>query len=340
MEKVRILLTGGAGYIGSHTALALLDAGFVPIIIDNFANANPDVVDRLTSIAGQPVKCICGDVCDETLVRGVLKNQRIRGVIHFASHKAVGESVVNPLKYYGNNLIGAVSVLRAMHLEGVKSIVFSSSATVYGNPDRAPVAEDSVRSFTNPYAHIKIVTEDMLHALRHADSEWSIAMLRYFNPVGAHSSGRIGEDPRGTPNNLMPYVAQVAIGKRPFLRIFGNDYPTEDGTGVRDYIHVMDLAEGHVCAITELLKDKQLLTVNLGTGRGTSVLQIVRAFERCTGQTVPFEFMPRRPGDVPTSFADVSLARKLLDWEAKRSLDEMCLDTWRWQSGNPARFDT
>jgi UDP-glucose 4-epimerase len=332
---MNILLTGGAGYIGSHTYVSLVEAGFTPVILDNFANSHPRVLERLERITGRPVLCARGDVLETPFVEQVLRQHAIGGVVHFAGDKAVGESVAKPLKYYHNNLGGAVSLMQAMERAGCGVLVFSSSATVYGDPATVPIREDFPRSHTNPYGHTKLVIEDMLAAQQAAQPSWQVAVLRYFNPVGAHPSGLIGEDPAGIPNNLMPYIAQVATGQRPFLQVFGSDYPTPDGTGVRDYIHVCDLAEGHVAALKALFDRGRSLTVNLGTGQGHSVLEVVRAFERASGRPVPYELVARRPGDVAQCYADPSLARDVLGWRATRTLDEMCADTWRWQSANP-----
>ena len=335
---MNILLTGGAGYIGSHTYVALVAAGFAPVILDNFSNSNPRVLERLQRITGKPVVCEKGDVADHALVAGLLRKHDIAGVVHFAADKAVGESVAQPLKYYRNNICGAVSLFESMRQAGCTTLVFSSSATVYGDPASVPIREDFPRSFTNPYGHTKLVCEDMLGSICAADAAWKVAILRYFNPVGAHPSGLIGEDPSGIPNNLMPYVAQVAVGKREFLNVFGHDYPTPDGTGVRDYIHVMDLAEGHVAALKVLLEQRRGFTVNLGTGQGYSVLDVVKAFEKASGRKVPYRIAPRRPGDVAQCYADPALARRAIGWHATRNLDQMCEDAWRWQSANPNGF--
>lgn len=338
---MKILLTGGAGYIGSHTAVALIEAGYTPVVLDNFSNSHPIVMNRLAKITGRELPLEEGDLLDTAWVEAVLRRHRPAGIVHFAGDKAVGESVAKPLKYFHNNIGGAVSLLRAMESVAgdsgspVPTLVFSSSATVYGDPASVPITEDFPRSHTNPYGYSKLVIEDMLAALRVANPVWRIGVLRYFNPVGAHASGLIGEDPAGIPNNLMPYVAQVAVGKRPCLQVFGDDYATPDGTGVRDYIHVQDLATGHVAALKALLGQGESFTVNLGTGRGHSVLEVVRAFEQASGRPVPFQIAPRRPGDVAQCYADPSLARRLLGWEARRTLDEMCADAWRWQSQNP-----
>ena len=339
---MKILLTGGAGYIGSHTFVALRDAGFEPVILDNFANSHPAVLERLERITGQPVLLERGDVLDTPWVEAVLRRHQPVGVVHFAGDKAVGESVAQPLKYFHNNIGGAVSLMRAMtavHADGsvpaVPTLVFSSSATVYGDPASVPITEDFPRSHTNPYGHSKLVIEDMLTAVRKANPVWRVGTLRYFNPVGAHPSGLIGEDPADIPNNLMPFVAQVAVGLRPYLNVYGNDYATPDGTGVRDYIHVVDLAAGHVAALQALLGQGESFTVNLGTGRGNSVLEVVRAFEAASGRPVPYQFAPRRAGDVAQCYANAALAKQLLGWETRHTLDQMCADSWRWQSGNP-----
>ena len=335
---MNILLTGGAGYIGSHVYLALVQAGFRPVILDNFSNSQPAVLQRLHQISGQAVICEQGDVLDTPWVEAMLRRHQIDGVMHFAGDKAVGESVGQPLKYYRNNVSGAVSLLQAMQAASCKTLVFSSSATVYGDPASVPITEDFPRRHTNPYGHTKLVIEDMLTALCSAEPSWCVGVLRYFNPVGAHPSGLIGEDPSGIPNNLMPFVAQVAVGKRPFLNVYGSDYPTPDGTGVRDYIHVQDLAAGHVAALQALLKQGRSFTVNLGTGRGISVLEVVKAFEHASGRPIPYRLAARRPGDVPECYANPALAHSLLGWRAQHTLADMCADAWRWQSGNPEGF--
>lgn len=331
----KILLTGGAGYIGSHTYLALVSAGFTPVILDDFSNCSPAVLDRLQRLAGHPALCERGSVTDSRLVQRLLEQHRIHAVIHFAGFKAVGESVAQPLKYYANNIGGMVALLQAMEAAACRALVFSSSATVYGDPASVPITEKFPVSHTNPYGHTKLVCEDMLASLRVASPLWRMGVLRYFNPVGAHPSGLIGEDPAGLPNNLMPYVTQVAVGKRPYLNVYGRDYNTPDGTGVRDYIHVQDLAQGHVAAVQALLGKGESFTVNLGTGRGHSVLELVSAFERASGKAVPYQFAPRRAGDVAQCYADPSLAQDLLGWAATHSLADMCADAWRWQQGNP-----
>ena len=330
-----VLLTGGAGYIGSHTFTALSDAGFTPVILDDFSNSHPEVLDRLAHLTGRRVLCESGSVIDTGFVAEVIRRYECVAAIHFAGFKAVGESVQQPLKYYHNNVGGLVSVLQAMETAGCKSIVFSSSATVYGDPDNVPITEQCRCAPESPYAHTKLMCEDILTSLRASDPAWRVGILRYFNPVGAHPSGLIGEDPDGIPNNLMPYVTQVAVGRRDKLNVFGNDYPTPDGTGVRDYLHVTDLAEGHVAAVRALLARHDSFTVNLGTGEGTSVLGVLHAFERASGRPIPFVFAPRRVGDVAEYFADVSLAKTLLNWRALRTIDDMCRDSWHWQQSNP-----
>ncbi|WP_048440568.1 UDP-glucose 4-epimerase GalE [Caenimonas sp. SL110] len=332
---MNILLTGGAGYIGSHTYVALLEAGYTPVILDNFSNSHPAVLGRLQRVTDRQVLCETGDVRDTAFVQDVLRKHSIQAVIHLAGDKAVGESVANPLKYYFNNLGGAISLMQAMQAVDCKVLVFSSSATVYGDPASVPIAEHFPRSHTNPYGHTKLVIEDMLAAQSAARPDWKVAVLRYFNPVGAHACGLIGEDPAGIPNNLMPYISRVALGQLPFLEVFGGDYPTPDGTGVRDYIHVCDLAEGHVAAVRAMLGGSSGMQVNLGTGRGYSVLEVVRAFEQASGRTVRHRIAPRRPGDVAQCYANPGLARQQLGWQARRTLEQMCADAWRWQSGNP-----
>ncbi|MFT7723292.1 MAG: UDP-glucose 4-epimerase GalE [Roseateles sp.] len=333
-----ILLTGATGYIASHTWLALQRAGYRVVGLDNFANSSPVVLERLAELATAPIEFERADVCDGAALDRVFGQHRPAAVVHFAAHKAVGESVSQPLAYYRNNLGGLVSTCEAMQRHGCSRMVFSSSATVYGAPEQLPLREDAPTSATNPYGATKLMGEQILRDVGVADPAWQTACLRYFNPVGAHESGRIGEDPRGTPNNLMPYVAQVAVGRRARLSVFGNDYPTPDGTGVRDYIHVTDLAEGHVAALRRLLEQPGSLTVNLGTGRGYSVLDLVRAYEAASGRSVPFEIVPRRAGDVAACWADPALARELLGWEARLDLARMCEDSWRWQHANPHGF--
>ena len=334
-----ILLTGAAGYIASHTWLALQQAGYRVVGVDNFVNSSPHVLDRLKELASVPIEFERGDVGDAAQMDEIFERYRPAAVVHFAAYKAVGESVSQPLAYYRNNLGGLVNTCEVMKRHGCTRIVFSSSATVYGAPDQLPLREDAPTSATNPYGATKLMGEQILRDLGVADPAWQTACLRYFNPVGAHPSGRIGEDPRGTPNNLMPYVAQVAVGRRDKLSVFGGDYATPDGTGVRDYIHVTDLAEGHVAALRWLLVNPGSLTVNLGTGQGYSVLDLVRAYEAASGRSVPYEIVARRPGDIAACWADPTLARELLGWEAKLDLARMCEDSWRWQHTNPQGFN-
>jgi UDP-glucose 4-epimerase len=330
-----ILLTGATGYIASHTWLALQDAGYAVVGVDNFANSSPKVLERLTTIGGREPDFVEADVCDAAALDQVFARRRIDAVIHFAALKAVGESTSKPLAYYANNLGGLLALCQTMQAHDCKKLVFSSSATVYGTPEHLPIREDATRSTTNAYGATKLMSEDILLDLERADPSWKIALLRYFNPVGAHPSGLIGEDPRGMPNNLMPYITQVAVGRRERLQVFGNDYDTPDGTGVRDYIHVMDLAEGHVAALRYLLDSKRSITANLGTGRGISVLELVRAFEQASGRNVPYEIVGRRPGDIAACYADPSRARELLGWQTTRDLAAMCADSWNWQRRNP-----
>ena len=330
-----VLVTGGAGYIGSHTVLLLLEAGRRVLVLDNLSNSSRESLERVAAITGKRAEFVEGDIRDTALLDRLFQEHRIGSVIHFAGLKAVGESVAQPLRYYDCNVTGSLRLLEAMDRAGVRHLVFSSSATVYGDPASVPIREDFPLSATNPYGATKLHIEDMLRDLHRADPRWSVALLRYFNPVGAHESGRIGEDPNGEPNNLMPYVAQVAVGKREQLRVFGDDYDTPDGTGVRDYIHVMDLAEGHLAALDALARDGGLITTNLGTGRGYSVLDMVRAFAAASGREVRYQIAERRPGDVASCYADPTHAKTVLGWEAKRGIDTMCADHWRWQSENP-----
>jgi UDP-glucose 4-epimerase len=330
-----ILLTGATGYIASHTWLALAAAGHEVAGIDDFSNSSPEVLGRLAALGADTSRFVRADVRDRAALDRLFAGGEIEAVVHFAALKAVGESVAEPLRYYAVNVGGLVALAEAMQAHGCKTIVFSSSATVYGQPERLPIREDAPLAATSPYGATKLVSEGILKDVERSDPSWRVALLRYFNPVGAHESGTIGEDPRGVPNNLMPYVAQVAVGKRPFLQVFGNDYETPDGTGVRDFLHVMDLAEGHVAALGHLLAGSGSLTVNLGTGRGTSVLELVHAFERASGKSVPYRFAARRPGDVAACYADPSLAKQTIGWRATRDLDAMCADTWRWQTANP-----
>jgi UDP-glucose 4-epimerase len=333
-----ILVTGGAGFIGSHTCVALIAAGYAPLVLDNLSNSDVRVLDRIERITGQRPGWIEGDVRDRALLDRVFAQYRIAGVIHFAGLKAVGDSVADPLGYYDNNVHGTWVLAQAMEAAGVHALVFSSSATVYGETDQLPLAEDAPCSPTNPYGRSKRIVEETLGDWQLARPHWRIALLRYFNPVGAHESGLIGENPQGQPNNLMPFVAQVAVGLRERLVVHGNDYPTPDGTGVRDYVHVMDLAEGHVAALRKVQQAPGLLTLNLGTGTGHSVLQVVHAFERASGRSIPYTVGPRRPGDVPANWADPSRAAEVLGWRARRELDAMCVDSWRWQQGNPRGY--
>ena len=329
-----ILVTGGAGFIGSHTCVALAQAGIPHLILDNFGNSRRSVLERLGRITGVQPLFVEGDVRDADLLARVFAQHPIDGVIHFAALKAVGESVREPLRYYDNNVAGTVALLRAMQVADVRTLVFSSSATVYGEPATVPIREDFPLSATNPYGWSKLMMEQVLADVDAAEpGQWRIARLRYFNPVGAHESGLIGEDPQGEPGNLLPYVAQVAAGQRASLSVYGNDYPTPDGTGVRDYIHVCDLAEGHVAALRYLNKHPGLLTVNLGTGRPVSVLEMVRAFEQASGRAVRYQLVARRPGDVAQCWADPALAQTLLGWSAQHGVDRMCQDAWRWQDG-------
>lgn len=332
-----ILLTGGAGYIGSHMGMALAEAGLPFVIFDNFSNSQRGVLLRMRQIGGTAPAVVEGDVRDAQALDQLFAQYPISAVVHFAGLKAVGESVAQPARYYDNNVAGSISLVRAMERAGVKQLVFSSSATVYGDPVAVPVPESAAVAPANPYGWTKLMLENILRDVAAADPAWRIACLRYFNPVGAHPSGLLGEDPLGLPNNLMPFIAQVASGRRPMLSIFGNDYSTPDGTGVRDYIHVMDLVEGHVAALNYLTKSQpgNFLLANLGTGQGISVLQMVNAFAQYTGQSVPYQMVARRPGDIASCFADPSYARQVLAWQARRGLQQMCEDVWRWQSGNP-----
>lgn len=330
-DKMNVLLTGGAGYIGNHTAVALFEAGHRVVVYDNFSNSDRGALKRLEQILGSSVTTIEGDVRDTALLQRTLTEQQINAVIHFAGLKAVGESVSQPVDYYANNVQGAISLLQAMQAAQCKTLVFSSSATVYGDPKYLPIDEAHPTSATNPYGRSKLHIEEILSDLSASDPSWHIAALRYFNPVGAHASGLIGENPNGIPNNLMPFIAQVAVGKLPQLKVFGNDYDTPDGTGVRDYIHVMDLAEGHLAALKFLTQQSGLHTFNLGTGRGYSVLEMIKAFEAASGKPVPFSVAPRRAGDIASCYASVELSAKKLQWRATRDLKEMCESGWRFQ---------
>ena len=332
---MRILVTGGAGYIGSHTVILLIEAGYEIVIFDNFCNASKEAIKRVEKIVDKEITSVEGDVRNRNDLHKVFKAHKIDAVIHFAGLKAVGESVEQPLKYYDNNVNGTAVLCEVMAEYDCKSIVFSSSATVYGDPHTTPIDENFPLSATNPYGRSKLFVEEILRDLYLSDNDWKIVLLRYFNPVGAHDSGTIGEDPNGIPNNLMPFIAQTAVGKREYLSIFGEDYTTHDGTGVRDYIHVMDLADGHVKAIDKIKDFTEVMTLNLGTGKGYSVLDMVKAFEKASGKTVPYKIAPRRAGDIAKCFANPSYAKKILGWEAKRGIEEMCEDSWRWQSNNP-----
>jgi len=333
---MHILITGGTGYIGSHACVTLLGAGYAVTIVDDLSNSKREVVDRIARIAGERPAFVEGDVRNRELLRHVFADRPVDAVIHFAGLKAVGESVAQPLRYYDCNVGGTIALCEVMAEAGVKTLIFSSSATVYGDPASVPISENFPRLATNPYGASKLMVEDVLADLAKSDPEWRIARLRYFNPVGAHESGLIGEAPSGIPNNLMPYVAQVAEGRREQLRVFGSDYPTPDGTGVRDYIHVVDLAEGHLAALDYLLREGGMLTVNLGTGCGYSVLDMVHAFEATSGRPVPYALVERRPGDIAACYADPALAEQLLGWTAQRGIDEMCRDAWRWQQTQAA----
>jgi len=340
-EATLILVTGGAGYIGSHTCVELLQAGADVTVFDNFSNSHPEALKRVERITGKALRLVRGDCRDRAALVVALRESGASSVIHFAGLKAVGESVQQPLSYYDNNVVGSLRLLEAMSECGVRTLVFSSSATVYGDPIRLPLMEDHPLSATNPYGRTKLMIEEMLRDVHRSDASWRIGILRYFNPVGAHSSGLIGEDPQGVPNNLLPFVAQVAVGRRERLSVWGNDYPTPDGTGVRDYIHVVDLALGHLKtleALDRLGPQSECMTVNLGTGSGYSVLEVVRAFEEASGKPVPYVIAPRRPGDVASCYANPERAFKLLSWRAERRLAAMCADAWRWQSGNPKGY--
>ena len=340
-QSKKILVTGGAGYIGSHTLIELIAAGFTPVVYDNLSNSSPASLARVQQIVGQSIEFIEGDILDTQLLAKTFAAHDFTAVIHFAGLKAVGESVAKPLWYYQNNVAGTLNLLDAMTNAQVKNLIFSSSATVYGDPEALPIVESSPRSATNPYGQSKLMIEHMLEDLAKSDNHWQLISLRYFNPIGAHHTGTIGENPNGIPNNLMPYVSQVAVGKLPQLSVFGNDYDTVDGTGVRDYIHVVDLAKGHVAALQYLEHQTQLgfEPINLGTGKGTSVLELVNAFIKTTNQPVPYSIAPRRPGDIASCYASSDKAKHLLGWQAEFDIERMCTDTWRWQSQNPNGYD-
>lgn len=331
-----ILVTGGAGYIGSHTCLELLKAGYEVVVVDNLCNSSEEAVKRVEKISGKPVKFYQADILDREALEHIFESETIDSVIHFAGLKAVGESVAKPLEYYYNNISGTLVLCDVMRKHGVKNIVFSSSATVYGDPAFVPITEECPKgTITNPYGQTKSMLEQILTDFHVADPEWNVVLLRYFNPIGAHESGMIGEDPKGIPNNLVPYIAQVAVGKLPCLGVFGNDYPTHDGTGVRDYIHVVDLAVGHVKALKKIDEKAGVCIYNLGTGKGYSVLDVVKAYEKACGREIKYEIKPRRPGDIATCYADATKAKEELGWVAERGIEEMCADSWRWQSMNP-----
>ncbi|MDP4613803.1 MAG: UDP-glucose 4-epimerase GalE [Limnohabitans sp.] len=333
-----ILVTGGAGYIGSHTVVELLNAGHQVFIVDNLCNSSIAVLERIEKLANPNFRFVQADVRDGAALDQLFNEQPIDGVIHFAGLKAVGESVSQPVRYFDNNVGSTLTLLQAMDRAGVRRIVFSSSATVYGDPEQVPITENSRLQVTNPYGRTKLMCEDILRDLQVSDPRWQVAILRYFNPVGAHISGTIGEHPNGIPNNLMPFITQVAVGQREFLSIFGRDYPTTDGTGVRDYIHVVDLAQGHLAALNYLQERQTSITVNLGTGRGVSVQELADTFARVTGVPVPYRFVDRRPGDVAACYADTTLAREALGWQAQLGVERMCQDAWRWQSQNPKGY--
>ncbi len=336
---MRVLVTGGAGYIGSHTCVELMESGHDVVVIDNLCNSNPRSLERVEALTGRKVSFYEGDVRDEALLRRIFAEQAIDSVIHFAGLKAVGESVAQPWRYYDNNLNSTLVLTKVMADVGVKRIIFSSSATVYSGDNEMPLRETSrTGSCTNPYGWTKYMTEQILSGIAHADPEWSVVLLRYFNPIGAHESGMIGEDPRGIPNNLMPYITQVAIGRREKLSIFGNDYDTPDGTGIRDYIHVVDLAKGHVAAVTFATENTGCEVFNLGTGTGYSVLDMVKAFEEANGVRIPYQIAGRRPGDLPVCYADPAKSAEMLGWKAEKNLRDMCRDSWNWQSRNPMGY--
>ena len=332
---MNILVTGGAGYIGSHTSVELLNAGYDIVIMDNFSNSKPAALERIKTITGKDFKFYETDLLDQKGMDKIFDENKIDAVVHFAGLKAVGESVAKPLEYYHNNITGTLILCESMKKHGVKKIVFSSSATVYGDPATVPITEDFPLSTTNPYGSTKLMIENILRDLYVSDNDWSIALLRYFNPIGSHESGLIGEDPNGIPNNLMPYIARVAAGKLPELSVFGDDYPTPDGTGVRDYIHVVDLSLGHIKAVEWVSKEKGVDAFNLGTGNGYSVLEVVKAFEKASGKPVNYKITARRPGDIPMCYANPGKAKTVLGWEATRGIEEMCLDSWRFVENNP-----
>jgi UDP-glucose 4-epimerase len=335
-----ILVTGGAGYIGSHTCVQLIEAGYDVVVVDNLCNSSKESLKRVQKIVGKEIPFYEADIRDEKALTEIFEKEEISAVIHFAGLKAVGESVAKPMEYYDNNVAGTLVLCDVMKKAGVKNIIFSSSATVYGDPAFIPITEECPKGqCTNPYGWTKSMLEQILTDIHTADEEWNVVLLRYFNPVGAHKSGTIGENPKGIPNNLMPYITQVAVGKREFLGVFGNDYDTHDGTGVRDYIHVVDLADGHVKALKQIENKAGVCVYNLGTGNGYSVLDMVKAFGKACGKEIPYQIMDRRPGDIATCYADPAKAKRELGWEAKRGLAEMCEDSWRWQSSNPNGYE-
>lgn len=337
---MNILVTGGAGFIGSHTCIELLAAGHEVIIVDNLYNSSKEAVRRIEELSGKTVTFYEQDILWEEGMEKIFREHRIDGVIHFAALKAVGESVQKPLEYYYNNVTGTLVLCDVMRRHGCKNIIFSSSATVYGDPHTVPILEDFPLSVTNPYGRTKLMIEEILRDLHTADPAWNVVLLRYFNPIGAHESGRIGENPRGIPNNLLPYIAQVAVGKLTELSVFGDDYDTVDGTGVRDYIHVVDLAKGHVAALQKLTDGSGVSVYNLGTGKGYSVLEVLHSFEKAAERTIPYIIKPRRAGDIAACYADPTKAKKELGWEATKGIEQMCADAWRWQSANPNGFDS
>ena len=336
-----ILVTGGAGYIGSHTCVELLDAGYDVVVLDNLSNSSEKSLDRVKALTGKEVKFYKGDILDRDILNKIFKEEKIDSCIHFAGLKAVGESVAKPWEYYNNNIAGTLTLVDVMRQNGCKSIIFSSSATVYGDPAQIPITEECPKGqCTNPYGWTKSMLEQILMDIYKADNEWNVILLRYFNPIGAHKSGTMGENPNGIPNNLMPYISQVAVGKLEKLGVFGDDYDTPDGTGVRDYIHVVDLAKGHVKAINYIFSNPGLDVINLGTGVGYSVLDMVKAFGKACGKEIPYEIKPRRAGDIAMCYADPAKAARVLGWKAEKGLDEMCADTWRWQSQNPNGYES
>jgi UDP-glucose 4-epimerase len=335
---MKILVTGGAGYIGSHTCVELLKENYDVVVLDNFSNSCEESLNRVQTLTNKPLSFYQADLLDSPSICQIFENHKIDAVIHFAGLKAVGESVSIPLKYYHNNLTGTFNLLSAMDKYGVKNLVFSSSATVYGDPATLPITEAFPLSAANPYGRSKLVIEEVLQDLHKSNTDWNIALLRYFNPVGAHESGEIGEDPQGLPNNLVPYISQVAVGRLPRLKVFGGDYNTPDGTGVRDYIHVTDLARGHIQTLPKLLSNPGVVIYNLGTGNGFSVLEMIKGMEKASGREIPYDITDRRPGDIAACFADASKAQKELGWQAAKSLDDMCKDTWNWQKKNPRGY--